>query len=167
MNAAVTPRRDPLTMRRSAASATHRFGRGRVPATTPSAFGPTSTNGPHTPLSYDGRRATLGWLLTFARFLAGVTRVNEAARWRTGWSVRHDWPDGTHILVGFRVKRTAAARARRMADAYWRTAPVRPRCSVVPVSFRDWELHGRRSDCRAPDCPSAERPPAEPVRVAR
>jgi len=116
---------------------------------------------------HDGRRATLRWLLNFARSLAGITSVNEEDRWRAGWSVRHDWPDGTHILVSFRMTRSAAERRRRGADAYWRTAPMRPRCSVVPVSFRDWKLHGQRSNCRAPDCPIAERPPAEPIRAKR
>jgi len=109
----------------------------------------------------------MGWLLRLARSIAGVAAVENGDRWRRGFSVRHDWPDGTHILVGFRLTRPAAERRRRGTEAYWRTAPMRPRCSVVPVSFRDWELHGQRSDCRAPDCPIAERPPAEPVRTTR
>ena len=109
----------------------------------------------------------MGRLLVLARSVAGVTAVENAERWRQGFSVRHDWPDGTHVLVGFRVTRAAAERARRRADAYWRTAPLRPRCAVVPVSYRDWDLHGQRSDCRAPDCPTGERPPVEPVRAAR
>jgi hypothetical protein len=109
----------------------------------------------------------LGWLLGLVRFLSAVTVAGEDERWRPGFSVRHDWPDGTHILVGFRRTWAAADRSRRSADRYWRTAPIRPRCSVVSVSFREWDLHRHRDDCRAPDCPVADRPETERVGATR
>jgi hypothetical protein len=106
-------------------------------------------------------------LLMLARSLAGVTFVEPETRWRKGFSVRHDWLDGTHDLVGFRRTRRAAERSLRGAANYWRPGPVRPTCSVVEVSYRDWALHRRRRDCRAPDCAAGAQPTTHPARVAR
>jgi hypothetical protein len=70
-------------------------------------------------------------------------------------------------LVGFRRTHPAAERALHGAVNYWRLGPVRPGCSIVVVSYRDWELHRRRRECRSPDCPNAVQATADPKRLAR
>jgi len=75
--------------------------------------------------------------------------------WRPGFGVRRDWPDGTHEYFAFNVRIGRAARAAAVDRAYWRLSHLRPRCSVVVISRRDFALHGRRRLCRAPDCPVA------------
>jgi hypothetical protein len=90
----------------------------------------------------------LRWLL---RSMDRFAVVSDS--WKSGFSVRHDWQDGTHDLVGFHISVDAALRAQRKAEAYWQAGPWRPRCSVVVVSRRDQVLHKLGRDCRSPDCP--------------
>jgi hypothetical protein len=81
--------------------------------------------------------------------------ATEPARWRAGSAVRRDWPDGTHELVGFSVDEDGASRFLARDRRYWQRGPLRPTAwRVVVVSRRDFDLHGHRRDCRAPDCPS-------------
>lgn len=79
-----------------------------------------------------------------------------------GYAMRRDWPDGIHDLVCWRRSQRRAA-AKIAGDVeYWRRTTFRPtRHSVVAVSLRDFALHRRRRDCRAPDCPQ----PAAPARL--
>lgn len=79
--------------------------------------------------------------------------VRGGESWRAGWSVRRDWPDGSHEFVGFYLGAGRAGWA-AVADArFWRRSHVRPVCSAVVISGRDFMLHRRRLECRAPDCP--------------
>lgn len=81
--------------------------------------------------------------------------------WQAGHAVRRDWPDGTHDIVGWRTTAGKAERFARRDRECWRRGPLRPRTwSVVVISRRDVQLHGRRHDCRAPDCPVAVAVPA-------
>ena len=75
--------------------------------------------------------------------------------WRAEYAVRRDWPDGTHDIVGFRDTDQAVARFIRRDRAKWRRGPLRPvSWSPVQISAREVALHGRRHECRAPDCPT-------------
>jgi hypothetical protein len=85
--------------------------------------------------------------------MASAGTGRRAAAWQPIWAVRRDWPDGSHELVLPRGTRELAARAARGDRRFWRKAPVRPDCSAVVVSVRDFELHARRQLCKAPDCP--------------
>lgn len=72
------------------------------------------------------------------------------------WAVRRDWPDGSHELVRARVTEAEARQQLAGERVYWRRGPVRPALSVVPVSAREFRLHGlHRRLCYAPDCASA------------
>lgn len=82
----------------------------------------------------------------------------RAEQWRLAWSVRRDWPDGSHEFVGIRRNRRSAERFQADDQAFWRRSPMVPKLTVVPISERDFVLHGRhRRGCRAPDCPVAQR----------
>ncbi len=83
---------------------------------------------------------------------AGLRRVEP---WRAAYSVRRDWPDGTHEFVGLRISAKAAANFLARDRRFWRRAPMRPTHGVVEISIRDFDLHAARRGCRAPDCPSA------------
>ena len=79
--------------------------------------------------------------------------MGRAGSWRLAWSVRRDWPDGSHEFVGIRRTRRSAERFQAGDQAFWRRSPLTPVLSVVPISERDFLLHGRfRRGCRAPDC---------------
>ncbi len=79
--------------------------------------------------------------------------------WRAGYAVRCDYPGfGTHEYVGFRIYERAAVRFAKADADYFRRGPVRVVHSVVVISLRDFELHARRRDCRAPDCPITTQP---------
>jgi hypothetical protein len=83
--------------------------------------------------------------------MSDVTR----AAWEAGYAVRRDWTDGTHELVGFHWTDTSAARFVDRDRHYWRRGPMRPHSwAVVVISRRDFDLHAKRHDCRAPDCPA-------------
>jgi hypothetical protein len=76
--------------------------------------------------------------------------------WETGFAVRREWPDGTHQLVGFSSRHAAMLRFVQRDRSFWRAGPLRPRSwEIVTVSRRDFDLHAKRRDCRAPDCPRA------------
>jgi hypothetical protein len=77
-------------------------------------------------------------------------------RWVAGCAVRVDWRDGTHDLACFRASPRLAGRALGGLTRFWAGGPYRPLgVSVVVVSYRDFRLHARRWECRAPDCPTA------------
>src|SRR5436309_1862167 len=79
--------------------------------------------------------------------------------WRIGVAVRREWPDGTHDLFGWRTPGSDLNGPIRTDRASWLRSPMRPVAySVVPVSVRDFVLHGRRDSCRAPDCPTEHDP---------
>jgi hypothetical protein len=79
--------------------------------------------------------------------------------WAAGFAVRRDWPDGTHEFVGFTTSPAKAMRFVRRDRRYWRSGPLCPLLwQVILISRRDFDLHRRRVDCRAPDCPIAVRP---------
>lgn len=83
-------------------------------------------------------------------------RLHRQARpdWMAGFAVRWEVPGGAHELVCFRWTQSGAVRQMQRDHNYWRRGPWRPvGYSVVPVSRRDFEVHRRRGDCRAPDCP--------------
>ena len=78
--------------------------------------------------------------------------------WEAGLAVRRDWPDGTHELVGFTTNPAKAMRFVRRDRRYWHSGPLCPvSWQIVLISRRDFDLHRRRRDCRAPDCPVAVR----------
>jgi len=107
------------------------------------------------------------WLLQLARSVAGVATIEFEDRWREGFSVRLAWPDGMHDLVAFRWTRSAAERSMRGIDNVWRLGPIRPCCSGVPISYRDWDLHRRRHDGRSPECATTAHPTTDPEWAAR
>ena len=75
---------------------------------------------------------------------------------RVRWTVRRDWPDGTHEFVGLESDQAAAAALWARMVVKLRRLPFRPHQSVVPISKRDFWLHGHhRPACKAPDCPTA------------
>jgi hypothetical protein len=85
------------------------------------------------------------------RWFLGRPRMDSAA---AGFAVRVDYPTvGTHEFVGFRRNANRAARLCRACALYYARGPLRMEHSVVVMSLRDFELHVRRRDCRAPDCP--------------
>jgi hypothetical protein len=87
-----------------------------------------------------------------------LQRAGRRESWRAGFCVRRDWPDGTHEYVRFYPTRAEAGWATLADWAYWRRSHYRPSCSMVEISGRDFRLHGRRRDCRAPDCPLGSDP---------
>jgi hypothetical protein len=106
------------------------------------------------------------YLLPLSRLLQQPARLLPVGRWLvrhrgqgawcSGYAVRRDWPDGTHEFVAFRASGRAAARFIGGDREFWRRGPVRPLFwSTVVVSRRDFDLHVRRRECRAPDCPMA------------
>jgi hypothetical protein len=72
--------------------------------------------------------------------------------------VRRDWPDGTHDMIALHGTEAEAGWAALADRGYWRRSHFRPSYSVVVISRRDFDLHGRRQLCQAPDCPSAPQP---------
>ena len=91
------------------------------------------------------------------------TRSLPAEPWTQVFAVRRDWPvDGTHDFVGLSATAAEAGWFAVADRAFWRRGPVRPLHSVVEISARDFDLHTRRRECRAPDCPV---PAPVPVRV--
>lgn len=76
---------------------------------------------------------------------------------RRVWTVRADWPDGSHAFIGPALDQAAGARLWARQVVKWRRSPLRPRLSVVPISLHDFWLHAQyRPGCMAPDCPTAE-----------
>jgi hypothetical protein len=71
-----------------------------------------------------------------------------------GFAVWRRWPDGMHDLIGPCPSPRVAQRRLEADRRYWRRSAWRPvEYRVVAVSRRDFDLHRRRRDCRAPDCP--------------
>ncbi len=70
---------------------------------------------------------------------------------QVGFSVRADWPDGSHDLFGWRRNWYAAWRLARRARAYWRAGPVGP-CTwaVLAMTRRQVRIHSRA--CRGATC---------------
>lgn len=94
-----------------------------------------------------------GWTRLMKRDTASA--ADRRQPWRAGLEVRRDWPDGTHDIVGWHTTTIKAERFARGDREYWRRGPLRPRTwSVVVISRRDARLHGKRHDCRSPDCPA-------------
>jgi len=79
--------------------------------------------------------------------------------WEAGFAVRRDWPDRTHEFVRFGAIEADLAGFVEADRAYWRNGPWRPAHEVVVISQRDFDLHRRRPDCRAPDCPTGSHVP--------
>ncbi len=103
-------------------------------------------------------------LLPLSRLLQQLARLLPVGRWVVrhrgqgawcpGYAVRRDWPDGIHEFVAFRIDGREAARFIGGDREFWRRGPVRPLVwSTVVISRRDFDLHARRHECRAPDCP--------------
>ena len=105
-------------------------------------------------------------LASLLRSAAGVSSLDRADWWRAGLSVPFYGRDGVHDFVGFRRARPTAERSLSGALSYWQRGPAWS-CSNVVVSYRDWELHRRRHDCRSPDCRTAVGPLADTERAAR
>jgi hypothetical protein len=71
-----------------------------------------------------------------------------------GFAVWRRWPDGVHDLIGPCPSPRVAQRRLEADRRYWRRGTWRPvEYRVVAISRRDFDLHRRRRDCRAPDCP--------------
>jgi hypothetical protein len=80
----------------------------------------------------------------------------ERGSWEPGYAVRREWPDGVHEFIRFRESDSTLYRFIESDREFWRHGPLRPTSwSVVVISRRDFDLHGKRRDCRAPDCPGA------------
>lgn len=73
-----------------------------------------------------------------------------------GYSVRLDWPDGTHTFSRFAAARGRAERLAQKDIEFWSRSPYKPlEYRIVEISRHDWLLHGdHRPNCRAPDCPN-------------
>ena len=75
-------------------------------------------------------------------------------RGRVGWSVRVDWPDGTHTLTGWTPHRARAQRKARALARFWRLGPIRPCCyQIVGVDREHWRAHARLRRCALARCP--------------
>ena len=73
---------------------------------------------------------------------------------RVGYSVRLEWPDGSHSFAHFSPSADVTSRKLRSLRAYWNHSPVGPcEYAVVEISRHDWLLHTRRRGCRSPCCP--------------
>jgi hypothetical protein len=70
------------------------------------------------------------------------------------WSVRRDWPDGTHELLTPRRGVDAARRALAADGRFWRRGPVRPRLTIVSMTLAEFRSHA--TWCRSPACPTQE-----------
>ncbi len=75
-------------------------------------------------------------------------------RWpdRLGFSVRVDWPDGSHDMFGWRRNWYQAWRLARRARSYWQPGPIRPHTWAILTLTRRQVLTHRRA-CRDPGCP--------------
>ena len=95
------------------------------------------------------------------RLTASTATRRRVGSWRSGYSVRAEWPDATHTLAGFHTTHTAARRHLDRIAGAWRPRPIAgsfwapTNLTVVTVSRPDWRLHARRRDCRSPDCPTS------------
>jgi hypothetical protein len=85
----------------------------------------------------------------------GRQRQRRAPSSTVVWTVRRDWPDGSHEFVGLKATPAAAGWFALGDRSFWRRSHYRPRLSVVEISVRDFDLHRHRQPCRAPDCPNA------------
>ncbi len=71
---------------------------------------------------------------------------------RLGFTVRTDWPDGTHDIFGWRRNWYAAWRLARRARTYWQTGPISPHTwAILAMTRRQVRAHPRA--CRSPACP--------------
>lgn len=135
-------------------------GWGRVPASVPLASGQSATC-PISPPPSGVENA--GWRLPgiFGRVVRSFASVAGMSSgpvnpYAVGFTVRMDWPDRSHDLVGFHASPGAAQRLAARISDFWHAEPMKPACSPVEVSHRDWMLHRRRHSCRSPDCPRAD-----------
>jgi hypothetical protein len=80
--------------------------------------------------------------------------VGNRRQHRIGYAMRVEWPRGEHDFVCFDPTPAAAERRVPGYFRYWAAGPYKPvSITVVAISRHDWELHRRRRQCRAPDCP--------------
>jgi hypothetical protein len=85
-----------------------------------------------------------------------------------GYAVRTDWPDGSHLIFGWRPTWRAAGRLILRDRRYWRPGPLRPDTWAVVITTRTaTRAHPRDDRCRSPDCPLGIRliptPPTTPT----
>ncbi len=72
----------------------------------------------------------------------------------TGYAVRTDWPDGTHLIFGWRRAWRSACRLLFRDHRYWRSGPIRPHTwSVVGATRTVVAAHPRSARCSSPQCP--------------
>lgn len=116
------------------------------------AVGPESTDGADLPERGDlagPRRRPGAGLGRRLRQLFGIghgahSTVGDGGRWRVGWTVRLDWPDGSHDLIGFHPGLASAQRKQRALHRFWRAGPLTPTSyRVVPVDETTWRTHTR------------------------
>ncbi len=84
---------------------------------------------------------------------------------RVGFSVRADWPDGSHDLFGWRRNWYAAWRMARRARTYWQAGPVTPHVWAVVVMTRR-QVHGHPRACRELACQRGSVVFNDPTRAA-
>ncbi len=74
---------------------------------------------------------------------------------QTGFAVRTDWPDGTHLIFGWRPSWRAASRLVARDRNYWLPGPLCPvGWSIVAVSRFEESAHHRRGHCEDRYCPT-------------
>jgi len=87
-----------------------------------------------------------------------LLRIARSSRERqndVGYTLRMDWPRGEHNFSEFCATPGKARRKARGHFRFWAGSPYRPTSiSLVAMSRHDFELHGDRQICRAPDCPT-------------
>ena len=79
---------------------------------------------------------------------------HDGAGGGSGWSVRVDWPDGTHTLIGWARSRRRAERRARALACYWAGGPYRPGgYRIVAVGRDHWRAHATLRVCVLAGCP--------------
>ena len=73
---------------------------------------------------------------------------------RAGWTVRVNWADGTHELIGFHPDRRRAERKLRSLARWWTPGPARPYgYAVLAIEHTRWKAHTAATPCADDGCP--------------
>ncbi len=70
---------------------------------------------------------------------------------RLGFTVRADWPDGSHDIFSWRRNWYAAWRLARRARVYWQAGPATPHTWAILTATRR-QIRTHRPGCRQPTC---------------